>query len=105
MASVFIPNPDNLKEVNHIDGNKLNNSVSNLEWISRIENHHHASRSGLRSDYKPFMVEWNDGTRQCFEFAKDLSSILNLTKASVLQWLRQDSFSFLKYGIKKIYHI
>jgi len=35
---VFIPNPDNLPEVNHIDGNKQNNHVNNLEWCTRQYN-------------------------------------------------------------------
>ncbi|MFL2028113.1 HNH endonuclease family protein [Loigolactobacillus zhaoyuanensis] len=47
VALVFIPNPNNLPQVNHIDGNKENNTVSNLEWISNIDNMHHAFTHGL----------------------------------------------------------
>lgn len=39
----FLPNPNNLPEVNHKDGNKLNNHLSNLEWVSSKENQLHAS--------------------------------------------------------------
>lgn len=42
IATVFIPNPDNLPEVNHIDGNKANNCADNLEWISKKDNQQHA---------------------------------------------------------------
>jgi len=41
IAMTFIPNPQGLEEVNHIDGNPYNNCVSNLEWITREDNIHH----------------------------------------------------------------
>lgn len=47
VAEAFIPNPKNLPVVNHIDGNKANPCVANLEWVSFSENSHHAYRTGL----------------------------------------------------------
>jgi hypothetical protein len=47
VAQAFIDNPDNLPEVNHIDGNKWNNCVDNLEWVSHRENLRHASEKRL----------------------------------------------------------
>lgn len=48
VAKAYIPNPNNLPCVNHKDGDKLNNSVSNLEWCSYLENTQHAMDTGLR---------------------------------------------------------
>lgn len=42
VAKVFIPNPENKREVNHIDGDKLNNLVENLEWVTSSENQLHS---------------------------------------------------------------
>lgn len=47
VAEMFIPNIDKLPQVNHIDGNKDNNTVTNLEWISLIENIRHACNIGI----------------------------------------------------------
>ena len=47
LAEAFIPNPENKAEVNHKDGNKLNNSLENLEWVSRSENIRHGIINGL----------------------------------------------------------
>jgi hypothetical protein len=52
VAKYFIENPLNLPEVNHIDGNKSNNSFRNLEWVTRKENVNHAFDIGLMKNRK-----------------------------------------------------
>ena len=49
VALAYLPNPNNLPQVNHIDGVKENNAVSNLEWSTGSDNERHAHRTGLKT--------------------------------------------------------
>jgi hypothetical protein len=68
VAQAFIPNPDNKPTVNHIDGNRSNNCVENLEWATYSENKQHAYDTGLTKGYtgrkdhgnNKYGKEWTD---------------------------------------------
>lgn len=90
VASAFFgDNPD--MEVNHKDGNKLNNTISNLEWCTHKENIQHSFRIGLNkfsdkehmekmseAKRKSVKVIFNDNTEQIFNSAKECANYLKV---------------------------
>lgn len=49
VARAFLPNPDSLTDIDHIDGDKSNNNINNLEWVSHSENIRRALQLGFIS--------------------------------------------------------
>lgn len=58
VALHFIPNPNNYEQVNHKDGNRVNNLVFNLEWVSRRENNTHWVQNHKKSGSKRFTSKY-----------------------------------------------
>ena len=72
VALHFIQNPNNKREVNHIDGNKENNTLSNLEWVTSSENQKHRHLIGNKKTSNRHIGMFNKKG----EIVKDFNSIL-----------------------------
>ena len=59
VAMAFIPNPESKAQVNHIDGNKINNNVNNLEWNTQRENNEHSFDNGLQPRPRRAVLQFN----------------------------------------------
>ena len=76
VAEAFLPNTESKREVNHKDGNKHNNDVDNLEWVTPSENQQHSRRVlGAKSLQRKVICE---ELQQMFESIKEASDALGL---------------------------
>ena len=90
VAQLFIPNPNNYTEVNHIDGDKSHNFKENLQWCDRVFNEREAHRLNIK-EYKPFKVYFQNGEYKEYEFAIDLANELKVTKRTIQNYLQGKS--------------
>jgi hypothetical protein len=76
IALAFLENKENKEQVNHIDGDKLNNSVANLEWVTNAENQIHKFKIGLGNNYTRKIVQYDLEMNKI----KDFNSIIEASK-------------------------
>lgn len=77
VATAFIPNPENKGFVNHKNGNPLDNSAENLEWVTRSENQIHAFKTGLMSTNKRVVLkDLSSGKEHRFNSLAEANSFL-----------------------------
>ena len=93
VAEAFIPNPLNLPEVNHIDGNRQNNNISNLEWVDSLGNKLHAIKTGLK-------IYTNRLTKE--EFIQCLYDVINGESYASLSNRVPYKVPFLSVKLRKI---
>lgn len=80
VATAFIPNPDNLPQVNHKNGNGMDNRAENLEWVTNRENAVHARANGWTNPYyKAAKVRCRE-TQQVFRSSYEAAEFVNATK-------------------------
>lgn len=86
VAQAFIPNPDNLKTVNHINEDKTDNRAVNLEWLSIADNDNHGTRNERMADTKcllPVEQILSDGTIVRYKGVKDASRKTGINRGCI----------------------
>ena len=100
LALTFLEVPDNYEElvVDHLDGNKLNNRIDNLEWVTRSENAIRAYKNGLRTDNRlVFCKDLRTGEERCFYSLNECARFLLVNGGAITEYLNKKQYAPFKY--------
>lgn len=104
MAEAFIPNPNHLPEVNHIDENKRNNILSNLEWCTDKYNVNHGTALQRRAASQRNHPNESKPVRQYTKAGKFIAEYPSIKEASRQTGIKKDSISRSCRGLLKYNH-
>ena len=82
VAETFLDNPENKREVNHKDGNKENNSLENLEWITSSDNQKHRHTIGINKTSNREIGAFDKDGKQIYKFNSITEAFKALNKPS-----------------------
>ena len=115
VAEAFIPNPENKPQVNHIDGDKTNNCVDNLEWVTKSENMKHAyyklkKHIGFAYGFGGCDSVWNKGKKDLKYTRPDIYKKASITRSKKSEKRNTEIINMFRTGksviqISKIYNL
>lgn len=104
VAKTFIPNPMNLPEVNHIDGNRRHNSIDNLEWCTGSQNMYHAYFTGLKKYPRQLTEEQLTQLYKGLEAGLDqhaMARALNIDASSISNIITKNTYKTIGLDFSK----